>query len=602
MKKLIIILISVLLIVVLATSFIACNKQNNSDVPQEDTPADHPDSGEHGDESDRTPAEISESAMNNFLNKVQNGNYTIETKDYLTISVHSQNLIIIDYADKTDFAYMTASGDTFRGVLTEDGVTDIEYIINSNALVAAKDRLLACWIDIADGNIWNVFYNNLQKPLEFSSNDLNIKNSLMNFAQVGPMVIGSMQNVLLVLDAENPTVAHIKASFEEGSGAQDIDIKVTFGSSFSDARAESWMNNPVYPEIREAWTSSDIFAFNSIFLAGYGEKAVPFVEGGSYAMTVTFEVAAEKAEVRDVHATEKVYNDYLAILQSKGFVKDEETGAYRLLLREEYNAYSSLSVTYGDNGLYILAKRYYDNPHYEGLTDVNAVLEAHGFDELATNEKIATITAVDGCKQRNEGLWYFFNYDLDFDILVEFDGAEAIEEYVEAYIGVLESKGFEAYYIDDALDRYGTANSSKLFRYRVEGSALRLLFRSEKFVTAEEVKERVEGAGFPEIDLSAYFSARDITKYRTFMDAANDANFLTLTLLFESAEDAETWLEGYITAKIIDELALLPINPRSVGSQKQNGYGDEEMGIAICFDYDSNSAMVYIDFTYPMVD
>ena len=598
MKKFLILLISVLLIVVVATCFVACNKQNDSNVSQLDPHSVNSDGGR----DTRTPAEISESAMNNFLTKVQNGNYTIETQDYLTISAYSQNLVIIDYADKTDFAYMAANGDAFRGVLEEDSVTNVTYVDNTNALEAASDRLLACWIDIADGNIWNVFYNDPQKPLEFISNDLSIKNSLMNFAELGPMVIGNMKNVILELDAEDPTVAHIKATFEEGSGVQDIDVKVTFGASFSDPRAEAWMNNPTYPETREEWTSSDVFAFNSIFLAGYGEKAVPFVNGGSYAMTVTFDVAAEKAEVRDAHATEQGYNDYLKTLQNKGFVRDETTGAYRLLLREEYSVYSSLSVTYDDNGLYILAKRYYDNPHYEGLTNVNAVLKAHGFAELATNEKIISTTAIDDCKQRNEGLWYFFNYDLDLDVLVEFDDETAIEKYVEAYIDIIENNGFVARYTDDELDKYETFDSSKLFRYRVEDLSLRLLFRSEKYVTAQEVKETVENAGFPEIDLSAYFSARDITKYRTFMDAANTQNCLTLTLLFESAHSAEEWLEGYITAKIIDELALLPVNPQSVGSQKQNGYGDAEKGFAVCFDYDSKSAMVYLDFVYPMAD
>lgn len=594
----------ILLLAVVATCCLtACGKQNATD-QTDNTPAQSTD-GDKTNETlvtppQKTPAEISESAMDNFLAKIQKGDYTISTEGYLQVSAHSQDLVIFDYADKTDTAYMTSNGDTFKGVLTDDGVTDIEYVANTNALVAVRDRLLTAWIDIADGNMWNVFYNDTQKPLEFISKNADIKNSLMNFAQIGPMVIGSMQEVRLVLDAEDPTVAHVKAAFAEGSGVQDIDVVVTFGSSLGDARAEAWMAAPTYPESRDAWTATDIFTFNSVFKSGYGEKAVPFVSGASYALTITPDLSAEKADIKDPHASEKVYTDYLATLQSAGFVKDEETGAYRILLREEYNAYSKLSVSYDEDGLTIIASLYYDNPHYAGSADVNTVLRAHDFEELPENQNIVAVTAIDDCKQRNEGLWYFFNYDLDLDVLIEFNDETTPEAYAQDYISLLPDKGFIAHYVDGEIDGYKTANDAKLFRYRIEGTALRLLFRSERFVTAEEVKEMVEGAGFPEIDLSAYFSSRNLTKYHNFMNAKNTMNYLTLTLAFENTEAAEAWLEGYITAKIIDDLALLPINPRSLGSQKQNGYGDAERGFAICFDYVADSAMVYIDFIYSM--
>ncbi|MBQ1316923.1 MAG: hypothetical protein IIY46_05505, partial [Lachnospiraceae bacterium] len=229
-------------------------------------------------EAPEDPAEVSsEKAMDNFLQKL-GGNYVIESAGFLKTSAYSKDLVIFDYADDDaylDFAVMGVDNEVFQAFLDADGVKDVSYIGEGDAVTAASSRLLNYWLDAAEGNIYNLFYNDTEKPLQFVSYEDVVKKSAASFCGYGDNAIQKMHEVYLILDAEDPSSAQITAVVDDDPVARiyfdDVDVKVTFGEAEPDARAEAWMHSPVYPEARTAWDDSDIFVFNSVFLPGYGE-------------------------------------------------------------------------------------------------------------------------------------------------------------------------------------------------------------------------------------------------------------------------------------------------------------------------------------------
>ena len=257
--------------------------------------------------SSEQPWEISERAMDNFLNKVRSESYIIDYVEYGTldgslvpsggvkISVASDDLVYYEfplkfdyYGDRYDgFAMMTVNErETFFGLLDENDISEITFVdeisaleVVSNGLVSQYNTRLLDYFSTAFVNtIWELFTNDLENPLRFVSDNPIIKETVQIIASVGEINMQKMQDVVLEFDAEDPTEVHLKTSFEQGlTPIPDIDIKVTFEEVNVDSRIKGWMDNPnrEYPEAKTEW-GIDVFDLNSLFLCGDGEKAVPF--------------------------------------------------------------------------------------------------------------------------------------------------------------------------------------------------------------------------------------------------------------------------------------------------------------------------------------
>lgn len=594
----------------------------------------------------RSNAEISEAAMENFLAKVEAGDYTIESEAGVKATVCSDDLVYYtrvirhDDIDYDGFAIMTVNGnETFEGYLGEDGLTRISFLGEGSAMDIAAigeaiqdldSKLINGWIEAGDGNIWELFYNDPENPLLFVSKADEVKALVKLYGDIGEMVMPRMQEVYLELDREDPSSAHIRTSFSEGyPNIADIDILITFGGTEADPRAEAWMKDPdrSYPEARTDWGVDEI-NLNAVFLPKYGPIAVPFPDFATYAFTLDLGAILEEdvIRVRDAKATEADMQAYARKLESLGFkaAKDEDGDTcYRLMLRPDYQCSSSIYLDY-DEGVTLTAMKHYDFPEYSGLDAVNQQITAVGYAALPESGDLSAFTGLDRANEMTESWLYFFDYELGLFVDCKFADRAAAEAYVQSYIASL--TGFEPEYegededYEEAEDYLGTELAGAKFaalkdedifyrrvtperqmsfkyRFDEDGETLSLLFKSEKYVAPDELKSRLAAAGYPEIGLEAYSSCRDFKQFQKTMYGQDYALDLSLSLVFGSAEEAEAFLDQYITF-IRDENGFEIFNPELVNMDKQIAYAKETEGGLLVFglNYLPESAMATIEF------
>ena len=592
----------------------------------------------------RSNAEISEAAMENFLKKAEAGNYTIAGEE-VKGSVCSEDLVIYfrpiryDDVDYDGFAVMTVNGnETFLGWLGEDGITNLSFVAQGKAQDLAADgseiqnfntKLPEYWLEVTDGNIWELFYNDVDNPLLFVSNADEVKALVQLYGNIGDMAMTRMQEVYLELDAEDPSSAHLRTSFSEGyPNLADVDILITFGEADSDPRAEAWMNDPdrAYPAAPTEWGTDEIH-LNAVFLPGYGLTAVPFPDFATYAFTLDEGAVLEFDEirVRDAKATEADMQAYAAKLLEKGFTAaaDEDGNpCYRLLLREAYQCYSAIYLTY-DDGVELLAKKYYEFPQYSGLEEINGQLTAAGFTALPEKSGMSDFAGEDRASEITESWIYFFDYKLGLFVNFKYADRAAAEAYVQSYIDSLigfepDADGEDEEY-EEAEDYLGaeeavrfadlkdenvfyrcvTPEGQKTFKYMFneDGETVSFLFKAEKYVAPDEVKSILAAAGFPEIGLDAFASCRDFKLFHQMMYGLENETDLSLSLCFETAEAGDAFLDQYVTA-LRDEHGFDILNPGTINMNREIAYGKEVDGRQLVFGltYNASAALASIDF------
>ena len=137
---------------------------------------------------DETPSEVlSEKAMDNFVKRLEAGNYVVRKEGFLKTTVCSPDLVYFLYDDESfdDVAYITLDNETFQGVLGEDAVGDIAFASTEDAVRTARALLPNYWMTAGEGNMFNLFYNNVEKPLEFVSYEDAVKTTLIALAGYG---------------------------------------------------------------------------------------------------------------------------------------------------------------------------------------------------------------------------------------------------------------------------------------------------------------------------------------------------------------------------------------------------------------------------------
>ena len=618
------------LVLILATVlFGACNQEQPSAGTEKAEESSGLTASNESEPDTRSSADISEQAMENFLANVAAGKYVMDFPEHVKTTVFSEDLVYYEFAEQYgigfgedvayfEVAFMTVNGEeTFIGYFGENDAQLITFAEEGKAreiasrgseVSAINTRLPDYWtkFEVSGGNIWNLFTNyDADKPLSFVGTDYQnvIRDSMQIIAGLGESVINRMQDVYLEFEDEDARVAHFKTSFSAGlTPVPDIDIVITFGDAASEPRAEAWMNdeNREYPAAKTDWDDVDEMNLNAVFLPEYGRTAVPFPEFASYALTVDISriLSDDEIGIRDMKATEEDLETYRNELLEAGFTAAEEDGqeCYRLLLREEYNCYSSIQLDY-DRGVNITAKKHYEFPEYEGLETVNEILTAAGYDALPENETFSEIRGEDRKNEMTESWLYFFGYDLGLYVNVNYADYEEAERYLSAYSEVLKAAGFETAFTEDENSEYDdlepnlseedakltiirklklealpfgeenylrkeTAGGVRTFRFHFDedGETLRMLFKSEAFVAPETAETKIREAGFPEIRIPAEraSSCRDFRKFQKTMYGQDASLDLSLSLTFEKEEDES---ESEAGRAYLDELfdgILLP--------------------------------------------
>ena len=595
-------------------------------------------------EDGRSAAEISEAAMDNFLAKVEEGNYVIESAGFLKTTVASEDQVTFEYAEDmyNDFAVMSVNNEVFQAFFDEEGMKDAAFIGEGTAMDMASSRLLSYWLDpaVSDGNIYNLFYNTQENPLSFVSYEPIVKKTVGALAGYGDSTLKLMHEVYLTLDAEDPTSAHITAEMDDDVVARifpdDIDIIVTFGNAETNALADAWMTSPVYPEAPTQWSDGDYFVFNSVFIQPYGYDALPFPSFASYAFLIDGEnfVWDDQVSIRDSHATQEDIDAYLALLESEGFEKAEETGEdgltqtwYRKLIRPKYNCYVSVNVKY-NNGADLIARKWYDMASYDTLEDINAVLSENGYPVLPESEAISEVSALDHADEATEGWLYFFTYDTVLYTDMAFADDDAARAYVEQYKEALADAGFTLEANDepeveeeeshhqlgedlsefnfkalkddvstDPDERYVSANNYADFRYLMKGDGqVTLRFKAEAYINAEEAKGLISEAGIPAPDLTEPIGCRDLVDFEKARYDKDYKLFFTVSQDYADNAAAEAFLDGY--TPVLEDAGFLPVSPGNVGTLKNFAWYNEETGQAVCFDFfpSDTHPQIYFEF------
>lgn len=597
-----------------------------------------------------TNPEISEKAMDSFLNKISEGNYTISSEGFLTTSVYSKDLVWFDYAEDIydDFTVMSVDNESFQATLKEDGLEEVAYVSEGQAIDAASSRLLNYWLEdeVSEGNIYNLFYNDPDNPLVFVSKEEPVKRTLLSLVGYGENALRLMEDVYLEMDNIDPSVVHLKAVVNNDVVArtnfEDIDITVNFGNAQDNKAAEEWMKNPVYPVARTAWNDTDIFILNSVFLPGYGEDALPFPPFASYAFTIDQNsfVTEDAASMRDAHATEKDLEDYIALLKENGFEEEKETGedgsektVYRRVLRGEYNCYTQVEPEY-DNGVNLTARKHYDFPEYDSLDAVNTRIAELGYPALSDTLNYDALKGTDRADEMTESWLYFFDYESGLYVTVDFQDRAEVQSWLDEYCDTLLNAGFHTVgggsmeeldpdeggklgsYLEetedtvlnkrfrllgdgeeDDVDYYESENGFASFRYKFTGeNTVTLLYKAERYISASEAEQLISDAGFPPIELKEPISCRDLTRFMKMRYGLDLMAFTTVSQHYDSTEEAEAFLSAY--EAVLTDDGYGRTDPNMAGTLKQIAIYNEEKEMTVGIDFFEGEDGVTVNFDF----
>ncbi|MBO4218470.1 MAG: hypothetical protein J5887_03070 [Erysipelotrichaceae bacterium] len=558
---------------------------------------------------DLSPAEISELAMSNFIKKLQAGNYVIGDPATLVTNAVSPEQVYFVYPHEgypTVYAYMTLKGETFATTIEGNEMGDIEFISMDTAIDSVEGLVPNNWISITGGNLFELFYNSVEKPLEFTSNDENVKYTLCCLGGYGQIALEQMEEVHMTFDSHDPATVHFTAAIPDFGTYyfDDLDLTLKFGEAEAEPHIKEWLKAPAYPTVRTAWSRDDASEMDLVFMRGYGKDTVPFPEFASYALIFDPKAYDQFLGIRltDAHATQQNVEEYKSLLVKSGYTGVQETQddgsvitVYRKLLREKYRAYAELYPHY-DNGFVMEGMMYYDEPAYEGIAAISDVLQQHGFAELDQTDLFEGWNATDQSASRNEGFAYFFDYDLYMPFILSFSDRQAAEAYWNNYGNKLLKLGFaEAFVAGENVREFKLSDGSKIFRSTFSDDSVIIEAKSERKLSAEEVNKLVAKYGIPTAELSGNVGGRDQAGYRYEITGFTGL-FVTATQEFESSAKAEEFLDAY--AARLQQAGYEMTDPQKVASVRVFLFLNAEQAKYVGFDYypGDNGASVLFEF------
>lgn len=549
----------------------------------------------------------SERAMENFLAKIRENNYSVSNKGVLKISVFSEDLVY--FSGRNNLVYMTVNRkddhktETFVGLLDDDILTaeEISFYDEGHATEAISEKLLNCWEDYANGNVWDLFTNFPDEPLKFLIIDETLKLQILeNFSGMGTFTSDRPDEMTLLLDAEDPTSAKISITFV--SGNNPVNVGITFGIERpSDLPSDAWVNDEsrTYPAPKTAWNDYDEVAFNAVFNQGYDieTQLMPFPAFATYAF-LRDPLATEyynQIRIRDSRATEADLNAYKEKLIQSGFVLEteilengSEPDCYHKLLKDfgdGFYSYSSIYLEYND-GIDIAVKKYYNHKEYEGRDAVNGVILSRGFLPLDADDAMTAYQGLDFTYEFVEGLGGLFTYDLVFDVNIAYEDEDAAEAYLNAYLQKLLDAGYKE--VGEALYELGSETYQNKVAYNAEYRSVGMLqfrFKGQKYLSSEEADAALQAAGFPPMELEQYNSTcKEITLMFKLMYNLDHKAVYSVALNFETPDDMLNFMDGYIDGKLIPDGYMRIMNPVIVKVPYKNAaYYNAEKGLIVAF-------------------
>ena len=522
--------------------------------------------------------EKSAKAMENFAAKLVKGNYNIAS-DNLTTNVVSENLIFFDSADGkgNDVAAMSVGNETFQARTDMGG--DIEHVIfvdKGTAIMVAESQLPSYWFDeeALGKDIWDMVEMTQPNDGGFgylvNTSDYTIRDSVAAWMGLADFEVHALEVVSLELDGEDPTKMTIKGRYSDGTALPtDVTVTINLGQAQSNEVAERWMANPnraMPADVKDAgvWDATPLVVIDSILMLVNADEAmawVPFMDFASYAVWTNMNTALQNhyGIIRDYHGTITNVEQYKETLIRENFtlkLNEHNEPVYRKVIRAEEDkaCYVNIEVNY-DHGFEIKFYLTYDVYHYNTRKDLNALISPKGFPEFPDTQAVHGWFGEDDFFVQTENWSYFYNYDVYAVTNLKYDDLNAATAYVEAYGKSLEALGFTRGKNSEINHwTYIDANVEMKFKYDFDGQGgLRIICDRNLYADSAKMKEVIEGAGYPEIDLTSakIVTTQDHKKFQHFYYAMECDAAYRNTFYFDDNNEAKKFV-GQYTQAILD--------------------------------------------------
>lgn len=564
---------------------------------------------------------ISERAMNNFLNKIQNEGYTI-VGDEQTTAVRDQNMITWFFKEGSkysDHSAVTVDGETYYGF--------IDYKKNSFEQIVFMDKLPATqisdnsvylptiWLDpsVSGGNIWSLFHNNDQtNPLHFNaSTNLYLYESICYFCNYDANELPShMQDVYMEFDREDVHQASIKFKYNPGGAAQLKDGLVTI--TFDDEVRTSdivlnWLNNPNrnYPEPvgeRGNWPATYLSDIMSVYKSNLGYKEgtnpVPYDTFFSYATKIDHNKAKYHGiiEITDYHADEDDANQYMNTLKSNGY--QAEIGVTGMVFRSPvirdrngYEMFSDITITLND-ALVISTQRYYTSTSYVGRDIINNHIQdaSNKYIVLPDSTNITNWKAVDNQFAAYESKAANYDVNLYLDVYLKYQDADAMQTYLDNYFEAYLNNGFTYNPSDGTYEKADQASRTVIKLSSNDSGVADILFYNYKRVLPSEAFPILEDAGFPQItiDNNKIKSILEINGYQRLTFGEVWTHYYWMTVEFASHQELLDFVNPYKTALLANGFVERTEDIRTCR------YSTNDQSKRIIMDYKAGTSMLNV--------
>ena len=540
-------------------------------------------------------------AIDNFIAKIKDGNYTITAPNLVT-SVYSKDLMMLEYDESVqgakDEGVMSVNNETFKLNLENAKLFDYLLFVDKGQAINVLDSLnLNYWINHGDFTDFWKHDEQATDPFRLYSTSKDVKKSIGQFYVIGELAVGTISNMVMEFDSVDVNTATITAKYVPGGKAEDIRIDITFGDAKYDQRLVDWINDPnrQYPKDvgKTGWTTIIDTLIASETMSSNIKKYVPLAPFASYAVIcndATF-LTDGYVMIHDYHATRANVDDYTAILEDSGFYKITMDGTdwYRMHLRSkednpDFEVFDDISVSY-DDGLTIIINAYYNRQTMHSFDTLNTYLKAKGFAELpASSEAITEFEIINSPFEAQEDLMYLCNYDFVGRVILHYEDKDAMQQYINDYSAALEAKGFTLNETVSEL-RYDYANlsSAKMFKcYDNEDGTFTLWFNNEVYLDPNTVLTEINEI-FHEITMDNLSFVRDNRTYQRLKKGETWTHYYDVGYVFPDSDTAKAFFEAY------DELySTSPDYKKNEGWQKNFPVYDKNDGNQVSYTYSGN--------------
>ena len=524
-------------------------------------------------ESSQSEEDVGKKAMENFAAKIENGNYQIAFYKMNT-NVVSKDLIFFDYDDSLqeghDYAAMSVDNETFQSRVDMGEIKGVKFVDKGRAMKVGEQFLPNYWFDeeALGAGVWDIFESpDPAKPLQFvpKDGDKIVRASVARFAALDALYAPAISNITMDFDKEDVTTVSIKATYSTGTAEfENLDITINLGTATTSDLAQGWINDPnrLMPEdigAQGVWNGDPSTVLFTMLILQTSEQQmgfVPFIDFASYAVWTNMGTALQDhyGIIRDYHGTIRDVENYKERLVEQFdytvFKDDQGEPVFRRLVRakRDCGCYINISVSY-DQGFYLKTYLTYDLYRFNTQSKLNELIADHGFAAFTETDAVHNWFGEDDFFLQTENWYYFYDFSLYASVSLKYEDQNAATAYLDAYGASLESLGFVRGSGADGTTWTKNTNEGEwefVYKFSKQGD-LSIALKDEVFADPAVMKQEVEAAGFPTVDLTTAtkLNSRNHKKFEQVYHGIPYELMYRTTFYFADNDEAKRFLGQY---------------------------------------------------------